>query len=120
VRGLCESQRHVLNGKVQTINSTHVLVAAPASVGIRVPLSDGLRVSAGDEIGIAVRRDDIELLRPGGTVPPAGTASITSRAQAIEYQGYFVKVAAPNPPVGSQVHEPNELHFMLPRDRARA
>jgi putative spermidine/putrescine transport system ATP-binding protein len=84
--------QNVLNGKVQTINGTHVLVAAPAAGGISVPLSHGVRVSAGDEVGIAVRRDDIELVRPAGAALPAGTASITSRVQAIEYQGYFVKV----------------------------
>jgi putative spermidine/putrescine transport system ATP-binding protein len=84
--------QNVLNGKVQTINGTHVLVASPDSRGIKVPLSAGVRVSTGDEIGVAVRRDDIELVRPGGAALPAGTASISSRVQAIEYQGYFVKV----------------------------
>jgi len=83
--------QNVLSGRVQTINGTHALVAAPASGGIKVPLADGPRVSPGDKIGVAVRRDDIELIRPG-TALPAGVASITSRVQGVEYQGYFVKV----------------------------
>ncbi len=40
-----------------------------------------------------MRRDDIDLIRPGDDATAAdGTASVTSRVTAIEYQGYFVKV----------------------------
>ena len=46
----------------------------------------------GDKIDIAVRRDDIALVRPGQTLPPGCAASLPSRVIAIEYQGYFVKV----------------------------
>jgi putative spermidine/putrescine transport system ATP-binding protein len=44
-------------------------------------------------IAVAVRRDDIDLIRPGDEATAAhGTASVASRVTAIEYQGYFVKV----------------------------
>ncbi len=84
--------QNVLSGKVQTVNGTHAVVAAPASRGITVPLGDGVRISTGDQIGVAVRRDDIELVRPGSATLPADVAAITSRVQGVEYQGYFVKV----------------------------
>ena len=39
-----------------------------------------------------MRRDDVELVRPGDEPPAGGTTSVPSRVRAIEYQGYFVKV----------------------------
>jgi putative spermidine/putrescine transport system ATP-binding protein len=66
-------------------------MAAPERLGIQVPLRPGIHVDAGDSIAVAVRRDDIELVRPGAT-QSEGTASLASRVTAIEYQGYFVKV----------------------------
>jgi putative spermidine/putrescine transport system ATP-binding protein len=38
-----------------------------------------------------VRRDDIELARPG-TPPRADTVAVSGRVKGVEYQGYFVKV----------------------------
>jgi putative spermidine/putrescine transport system ATP-binding protein len=84
--------QNVLSGRVATINGSHAMIAAPAAGDIRVPLTEGMRLSTGDAIGVAVRRDDIELVRPGRAPLPAGTAAIVSRVQAIEYQGTFVKV----------------------------
>jgi putative spermidine/putrescine transport system ATP-binding protein len=58
-----------------------------------VPLTPGVDLSTGDAIALAVRRDDINLVRPGDK--PAvgeGTVELASRVKAIEYQGYFVKV----------------------------
>jgi ABC-type spermidine/putrescine transport systems, ATPase components len=51
----------------------------------------GIHVDKGDSIAIAVRRDDVELVRPGAAAAD-GTASVPGRVTAIEYQGYFVKV----------------------------
>ena len=85
--------QNVLSGRVQTVNGQHALMAAPEGLGIQiqVPLRPGIHVDAGDSIAVAVRRDDIELVRPG-IAQPEGTASLASRVTAIEYQGYFVKV----------------------------
>jgi putative spermidine/putrescine transport system ATP-binding protein len=84
--------QNILAGRVQTINGHHVVVAAPATRGIKVPLTPGIHVGAGDDIAVAVRRDDIELVRPGAFAPRDGLVAIGSRVRAIEYQGYFVKV----------------------------
>ena len=84
--------QNVLSGQVRTVNGHHAVVAAPpAGSGITVPLTPGIHVDAGDSIAVAVRRDDIELARPG-TPAGDGTAAVSSRVTAIEYQGYFVKV----------------------------
>ena len=39
-----------------------------------------------------MRRDDVELVRPGRRSAAGLTTSLPSRVLAIEYQGYFVKV----------------------------
>jgi putative spermidine/putrescine transport system ATP-binding protein len=83
--------QNVLSGRVQTVNGQHAVVAPPEGTGITVPLTPGIHVNNGDPIAIAVRRDDIELVRPDKAAA-AGTASVSSRVTAIEYQGYFVKV----------------------------
>jgi len=83
--------QNVLSGRVQTVNGRHAVVAPPEGTGITVPLTPGIHVNSGDPIAIAVRRDDIELVRPDEAAA-AGTASVSSRVTAIEYQGYFVKV----------------------------
>ena len=85
--------QNVLSGQVQTVNGHHAVVAAPTGSGITVPLTPGVRVDVGDPITIAVRRDDIEIVRPGHESDAGDrTASVSSRVTAIEYQGYFVKV----------------------------
>jgi putative spermidine/putrescine transport system ATP-binding protein len=83
--------QNVLSGRVQTVNGQHAVIAAPAGSSIQVPLAPGVHLNAGDPIVVAVRRDDIDLLRPGDK-PADGTASVASRVTAVEYQGYFVKV----------------------------
>ena len=55
-----------------------------------MPLAPG--ISTGNSIALAVRRDDIELIRPGDAAASNHAASVSSRVTAIEYQGYFVKV----------------------------
>jgi putative spermidine/putrescine transport system ATP-binding protein len=48
-------------------------------------------VAIGARIDLAVRRDDIELMRPDARPEDQATA-LPSRVVAIEYQGSFVKV----------------------------
>jgi putative spermidine/putrescine transport system ATP-binding protein len=85
--------QNVLSGRVQTINGRHAIISAPVGPGIQVPLTPGVPIDTGDAIAIAIRRDDIELVRPGmATAADDVTASVSSRVTAIEYQGYFVKV----------------------------
>ncbi|MGA9321764.1 MAG: ABC transporter ATP-binding protein [Xanthobacteraceae bacterium] len=85
--------QNVLSGRIQSVNGRHAVMAAPAGSGIQVPLTPGIHLSTGDSIAVAVRRDDIDLIRPGDQAKAAGgTASVASRVTAIEYQGYFVKV----------------------------
>ena len=85
--------QNVLSGQIQSVNGQHAVMAAAAGGGIRVPLTPGVNLSTGDAIALAVRRDDIALIRPSDK-PPAGesTVEMASRVRAIEYQGYFVKV----------------------------
>ena len=84
--------QNVLSGRIQSVNGQHAVMAAAAG-GIAVPLSPGIPLSTGDAIALAVRRDDIDLIRPGDKASGAdGTTSVASRVTAIEYQGYFVKV----------------------------
>src|SRR3974390_510315 len=51
--------QNVLSGRIQTVNGHHGEVAALAGSGIKVPLTPGVHVYAGDPIAIAVRRDDV-------------------------------------------------------------
>jgi putative spermidine/putrescine transport system ATP-binding protein len=67
-------------------------MAAAELRGIEVPLAGAPRIAVGDDIAIAVRRDDVELVRPGGAALPPRVTAVASRVQAIEYQGNFVKV----------------------------
>jgi putative spermidine/putrescine transport system ATP-binding protein len=84
--------QNVLTGRVEKVNGASFTLAQAASGGIEVPLQARGRISVGDQVDIAVRRDDITLVRPGQNLPPGCAASLPSRVLAIEYQGYFVKV----------------------------
>ena len=42
-------------------------------------------------MAVAVRRDDVELVRPGSTTG-ADSVALSGRVTGVEYQGYFVKV----------------------------
>jgi putative spermidine/putrescine transport system ATP-binding protein len=84
--------QNVLSGRVTQVNGTRATFVSAELKSIDVPLRQGIHISAGDPIDIAVRRDDVQLLRPQTAPLPQGTASVAARVQAIEYQGYFVKV----------------------------
>ncbi len=84
--------QNVLKCRVERVNGSSATLAAQGVTGIEIPLGEKRRLSVGDEVDIAVRRDDLRLGRPDGNPLPDGTTGINSRVRAVEYQGYFVKV----------------------------
>ena len=83
--------QNVLSARVDTVHDEVAVVSGPALRTVEIPLGPRRGLSAGDAIDFAVRRDDVRLARPDGGLPD-GLAAVTSRVQAIEYQGSFVKV----------------------------
>ncbi|MCW5624466.1 MAG: ABC transporter ATP-binding protein [Burkholderiales bacterium] len=84
--------QNVLSGKVERINGETVLINAPDTEGIVVPLRDGMRPRDGAAVDIAVRRDDIRLRRPAAGAAADGWNAVNTRVLAVEYQGMYVKV----------------------------
>ena len=84
--------QNVLSGKVEAVGADHLVLSQTSRAGIHIGLQPGNRVSAGDRIDLAVRRDDIELMRASSGGPGEGATALPSRVLAIEYQGSFVKV----------------------------
>jgi putative spermidine/putrescine transport system ATP-binding protein len=82
--------QNVFSGRISAIEGDRVSLAAPEMKAVSVPIGNA-RVSKGDTIDVAVRRDDIDLVRPGLDLA-ADTSSLSSRVLAVEYQGNFVKV----------------------------
>jgi putative spermidine/putrescine transport system ATP-binding protein len=83
--------QNVLTGKVEKIGEDHLVISQRNRSGIHVGLCPDKRIEVGDQIDVAVRRDDIELRRANAE-PPSGSTMLPSRVTAIEYQGSFVKV----------------------------
>jgi putative spermidine/putrescine transport system ATP-binding protein len=100
--------QNVLHYEVEKVNDRSVLLQGPDARRLEVPLAGRMDLAAGARVDIAVRRDDIQLRRPGragqaGLADGApGMASVSARVRAVEYQGYFVKVLLD---VRSQDHE---------------
>jgi len=84
--------QNVLSGKVEKVAHDHLVLSQPNRGDIRVGVSPDAQVGIGDRIDLAVRRDDIELVRPDGGGPGEAATALPSRVLAIEYQGSFVKV----------------------------
>jgi putative spermidine/putrescine transport system ATP-binding protein len=84
--------QNVISGKVRTVKGGRAIFAPPDRNGISVPLPSSTHVSVGDRIDVAVRRDDISLLRVDAAVPEGVQSALPCRVVAIEYQGSFVKV----------------------------
>ncbi|MET0675725.1 MAG: ABC transporter ATP-binding protein [Bradyrhizobium sp.] len=82
--------QNVFSGRVDAISGDRVTLAAPEMKAVAVPMGEA-HVSQGDTIDVAVRRDDIDLIRPGLDLAK-DKSSLSSRVLAIEYQGNFVKV----------------------------
>jgi len=83
--------QNVLSGKVEKVNGATFVLSQSAQGGIEVPLP-GRAPSVGDQVDIAVRRDDVQLIRPEKSLPPGHASALPSRVLAVEYQGSFVKV----------------------------
>jgi putative spermidine/putrescine transport system ATP-binding protein len=84
--------QNVLSGKVEMVGDRFVVLSQPNRSGIQVRLGAEARVAVGDRIDLAVRRDDVELVRADAGSPDDGATALPSRVTAIEYQGSFVKV----------------------------
>ena len=84
--------QNVLHGKVEHVNGAHVIVSSDEIHGIEIPLSGQIGIRSGDRVDIAVRRDDIQLRRPDSNSLETSMTKISARVNAVEYQGYFVKV----------------------------
>ena len=84
--------QNVLHGRIEKVNGASFVMAPPMQGAIEVPLRARTSLSVGHRIDIAIRRDDVELIRPGNELPPGRASALPSRVLAIEYQGNFVKV----------------------------
>ncbi len=85
--------QNVLSGKVNYVNGSGATIAGNMFSEIAIPLRPGRTLEMGQPLDIAVRRDDIELLRAAGRpTVPVGSTSVEGRIVAVEYQGNFVKV----------------------------
>ncbi len=82
--------QNVFSGAVAAVVGDLVTLADADMKSVLVPLG-AQRVGQGDRIDVAVRRDDIDLVRPDRSLP-LDSSSIASRVQSVEYQGNFVKV----------------------------
>ena len=107
--------QNVFSGRVGAVEGNRITLQAPELKRIAVPLG-AARVQQGDTIDIAVRRDDINLLRPGAPLA-SDTSSLASRVMGVEYQGNFVKVMLD--PVGTDefvAYVPERIFFHDPLD----
>jgi putative spermidine/putrescine transport system ATP-binding protein len=84
--------QNVLSGRVETIEGDRLLFAPPDRKRLAVPLRANARIGVGDRIDVAVRRDDVALLRPDTVISAGEQSALSGRVLAIEYQGSFVKV----------------------------
>ena len=106
--------QNVISGRVESAADGYVAVRPPEQKPIRVPCAVERAPDRGVHADIAVRRDDIALLRPSETVDPS-LASLPGRVRALEYQGSFVKVMLD--PVGNDefiVYVPERKFYRIP------
>jgi putative spermidine/putrescine transport system ATP-binding protein len=84
--------QNVLSGKVEKVAEDHLVISQRDRGAIQVGVHPSPRIAVGDRIDLAVRRDDVELMRTNTDVAENGATALPSRVVAIEYQGSFVKV----------------------------
>lgn len=107
--------QNVLSGRVEKVNGASFVMAQRQQGSIEVPLRVRSPLSVGDRVDIAVRRDDVELMRPGQKLPEGRSSALPSRVLAIEYQGYFVKVMLDTVPDNEFVaYVPEQTFFADP------
>lgn len=83
--------QNVLSGRVDLLEDNAIVITSPEIKTMRVVRPARRSVQLGDRVDVAVRRDQVRLLRPGYGVE-ADLTTVASRVQSIEYQGSFVKV----------------------------
>ena len=106
--------QNVLSGRIERIEGDSAMISADEMRDVIVPLGPRRTVAAGDRVDFAVRRDDVDLVRPE---IGAGRqrAKVPSRVRAIEYQGNFVKVMLDN--IGSDeliAYVPDRIFYRDP------
>ena len=89
--------QNVLRGEVARVNGGIAVVDLADCSSIVVPLEGRPGVRRGDAVDLAVRRDDIRLLRTDGAVSEAGANVLRGWIEAMEYQGAYVKVLVRTP-----------------------
>jgi putative spermidine/putrescine transport system ATP-binding protein len=87
--------QNVLSGRVERIAGDSAMISGEEMRDVVVPLGSRRTISAGDRVDFAVRRDDVDLVRPEMSADRQ-RAKVPSRVRAIEYQGNFVKVILDN------------------------
>jgi putative spermidine/putrescine transport system ATP-binding protein len=83
--------QNVLSGRIARIDGDKAMISADEMHDVIVPLGPRRTLSTGDRVDFAIRRDDVDLMRPE-TAAGQQRAKVPSRVRAIEYQGNFVKV----------------------------
>jgi putative spermidine/putrescine transport system ATP-binding protein len=107
--------QNVLSGKVEKVADDHLVISQPSRNGIWVGVNPTARIAVGDRIDLAVRRDDVELMRPDSGGPGNAATALPSRVLAIEYQGSFVKVMLDTIPDEEFVaYVPERIYFRDP------
>ncbi|MDO9712916.1 ABC transporter ATP-binding protein [Paracraurococcus lichenis] len=89
--------QNVLRGEVTRVSGGVAVVDLPDHSSIVASLDGQRSIRRGEMVDLAVRRDDIRLLRPDGAVSEAGGNILRGWVEAVEYQGAFVKVMVKTP-----------------------
>ena len=106
--------QNVISGWVEGESDGIVALRPPEQKAIRVPCASEGAPERGTQADVAVRRDDIALLRPSETIDPS-LVTLPGRVRALEYQGSFVKVMLD--PIGDDdfiVYVPERKFFETP------
>jgi putative spermidine/putrescine transport system ATP-binding protein len=106
--------QNIISGHVEGAAEGFFAIRPPDHKPILVTCPRGRAPDPGSVADIAVRRDDIALMKPSETLKPA-VASLPGRVRALEYQGSFVKVMFD--PVGNDdfiVYVPERKFFETP------
>jgi putative spermidine/putrescine transport system ATP-binding protein len=84
--------QNVLSGKVESVADGMATVRDAGGVPLAVPLGN-VRPGAGSQLYFSIRRDRIEVIKPGSGVTGAGEANtVRGKVHSIEYQGSYAKV----------------------------